>query len=274
MAASRGRDRFAPACVHRQAVRPISTGRRRRGQVFRTVSGVLPKSGATRDAREVRNGPHFRARSRRSISGGSGCADGFLGGVPFTLQWPPIATGRISVFARAWTTRRDRDARPAPDLVERDFGAPGADQLWVADITYVPTWAGAPMPRLSEGRSGYRCRASRVGSPISQAARSASTCRRPWAQMFAPSHRGRTRPGSDSNSGCLSVAAQHQIRRWGLHQGDRMGPARAPPGADRRHDHSVHRLHASEQHAGDAQQQHGEFAEWLAQLGSPARPRR
>ena len=48
----------------------------------------------------------------------------------------------ISRRRRAWTTRRDRDARPAPDLVERDFGAPGADQLWVADIPYVPTWAG------------------------------------------------------------------------------------------------------------------------------------
>ena len=46
------------------------------------------------------------------------------------------------VDGEAWTTRRDRDASPAPDLVERDFGAPGADQLWVADITYVPTWAG------------------------------------------------------------------------------------------------------------------------------------
>jgi putative transposase len=40
------------------------------------------------------------------------------------------------------TTRRDRDARPAPDLVDRDFTAPGPDRLWVADITYVPTWAG------------------------------------------------------------------------------------------------------------------------------------
>jgi putative transposase len=40
------------------------------------------------------------------------------------------------------TTRRDRDARPAPDLVARDFTAPGPDQLWVADITYIPTWAG------------------------------------------------------------------------------------------------------------------------------------
>ncbi len=40
------------------------------------------------------------------------------------------------------TTRRDRDARPAPDLVERNFTANAPDQLWVADLTYVPTWAG------------------------------------------------------------------------------------------------------------------------------------
>ena len=40
------------------------------------------------------------------------------------------------------TTRRDRDARPAPDLVERDFTAAAPDQLWVADITYILTWAG------------------------------------------------------------------------------------------------------------------------------------
>jgi len=43
---------------------------------------------------------------------------------------------------KGWTTRRDRDARPAPDLVERDFAAKGPDRLWVADITYIPTWAG------------------------------------------------------------------------------------------------------------------------------------
>ena len=40
------------------------------------------------------------------------------------------------------TTRRDDQARPAPDLLERDFSAPGPDRRWVADITYVPTWAG------------------------------------------------------------------------------------------------------------------------------------
>ena len=40
------------------------------------------------------------------------------------------------------TTRRDTDARPAPDLVDRNFTASGPDQLWVADITYVSTATG------------------------------------------------------------------------------------------------------------------------------------
>jgi putative transposase len=40
------------------------------------------------------------------------------------------------------TTVRDRDAAPAPDLVNRSFSASCPNQLWVADITYVPTWAG------------------------------------------------------------------------------------------------------------------------------------
>ena len=48
----------------------------------------------------------------------------------------------VSRRKRTTTTRRDRDARPAPDLVERDFTAAAPDQLWVADITYIPTWAG------------------------------------------------------------------------------------------------------------------------------------
>jgi putative transposase len=40
------------------------------------------------------------------------------------------------------TTRRDKSAGKAPDLVQRKFEAEGANQLWVADMTYVPTWAG------------------------------------------------------------------------------------------------------------------------------------
>lgn len=40
------------------------------------------------------------------------------------------------------TTRRDPRERPAADLVRRCFRAERANQLWVADMTYVPTWAG------------------------------------------------------------------------------------------------------------------------------------
>ncbi len=40
------------------------------------------------------------------------------------------------------TTVRCPEACPAPDLVERDFAVPGPDRLWVADITYISTWAG------------------------------------------------------------------------------------------------------------------------------------
>ena len=39
-------------------------------------------------------------------------------------------------------TRRDQDARPAPDLVDRNFVASAPTQLWVADITFVPTASG------------------------------------------------------------------------------------------------------------------------------------
>lgn len=45
---------------------------------------------------------------------------------------------------RSWcvTTERNPRQRPAPDLVERKFVASGINQLWVADMTYVPTWEG------------------------------------------------------------------------------------------------------------------------------------
>ena len=40
------------------------------------------------------------------------------------------------------TTRRDLKQKAAPDLVQRQFVASDNNQLWVADMTYVPTWAG------------------------------------------------------------------------------------------------------------------------------------
>jgi putative transposase len=45
---------------------------------------------------------------------------------------------------RGWvvTTQRDKTHKVAPDLVNRQFTATRLNQLWVADMTYVPTWAG------------------------------------------------------------------------------------------------------------------------------------
>jgi putative transposase len=40
------------------------------------------------------------------------------------------------------TTQRKSGARPAPDLVQRDFSAKAPNCLWVADITYIATWTG------------------------------------------------------------------------------------------------------------------------------------
>lgn len=40
------------------------------------------------------------------------------------------------------TTTPDKEAVLPPDLVERDFEIHELDRLWVADITYIPTWLG------------------------------------------------------------------------------------------------------------------------------------
>jgi putative transposase len=43
---------------------------------------------------------------------------------------------------RVRTTKRDDTALRSPDLVERNFTASSPNQLWVTDLTYVPTWQG------------------------------------------------------------------------------------------------------------------------------------
>lgn len=71
-------------------------------------------------------------------------------------QGQPVNAKRVGALMRAHgirgvsrrrafvvTTQRD-PAKPAkaPDLVQRRFVADGPNRLWVADMTYVPTWAG------------------------------------------------------------------------------------------------------------------------------------
>jgi putative transposase len=51
--------------------------------------------------------------------------------------------GIVGVHRRRFVVTTTRgNGRQAPDLVERQFAAEGPNRLWVADITYIPTWAG------------------------------------------------------------------------------------------------------------------------------------
>lgn len=43
---------------------------------------------------------------------------------------------------RVKTTKPDHSAERHPDLVKRKFSATAPNQLWVTDLTFVPTWAG------------------------------------------------------------------------------------------------------------------------------------
>jgi putative transposase len=52
-------------------------------------------------------------------------------------------SGLAGVSRRKFVTTTKKDGgRQAPDLVERDFTAERPNLLWVADITYIPTWGG------------------------------------------------------------------------------------------------------------------------------------
>ncbi len=48
----------------------------------------------------------------------------------------------VSRRRRVRTTIPDESATRPPDLVDRDFTADAPNQLWVSDLTYVPTWDG------------------------------------------------------------------------------------------------------------------------------------
>ena len=126
---------------------------------------------------------------------------------------PADARGRTARSDAAQVRRdhHERSAgRSAPDLVDRRFYADGPNRLWVADITYIPTWSGflylamvldvysrqdrrlgdgdAPAHGADPGGAGDGARAapSRAGDPplrsravSTRAMRSASAARKP-----------------------------------------------------------------------------------------------
>ena len=117
------------------------------------------------------------------------------------------------VSRRKWTTTtvRDRAAVLAPDLVKRDFRAQGPNRLWVADITYVPTWAGflyvavvldAWSRRVVGWAFALHLRAELVVAALEMAIRQ----RQPWAVVHH----------SDHGSQYTSIAFGNRCREAGV----------------------------------------------------------
>ena len=92
------------------------------------------------------------------------------------------ALGVQGVSRRRWprTTVREPAQPPAPDLVARDFTAPGPDHLWVADITYIPTGGGLPVP----GRRPRRVESARDRPSGSWPSSTGTGCA--WRNRAAP----------------------------------------------------------------------------------------
>lgn len=96
---------------------------------------------------------------------------------------------------RKGTTKPDPAAAPAPDRVERNFVATRPNQLWLADITYVPTLEGylflaGVMDMFSRKLVGWSMRDDLKAELVVDALAMAVTRRRPPAGLIHHSDRG------------------------------------------------------------------------------------
>lgn len=93
------------------------------------------------------------------------------------------------------TTVQDQAAKAAPDLLERRFVADRPDQVWVADITYIPTHEGwlflaAVVDLCSRRVVGWSMRAGLHADLVVDAVSMAISRRKPSAGVIHHSDRG------------------------------------------------------------------------------------
>lgn len=108
--------------------RPMSDRKRADGSLTATIVRIH------RDSRQTYGAPRIHAELRE---------DGTRVGkkrVARLMRQARIVGVTRRKYVR--TTLRDARDRPGPDLVNRAFRATAPNQLWVADITYIPTQAG------------------------------------------------------------------------------------------------------------------------------------
>ena len=114
---------------------------------FYAWNGRAPSARAIRDAELTVRIRHYHARSKGAYGAPNILEDlrdeGIRVGKKRVARLMK-ADGLRGVCRRKWvvTTTRDDDALLAADLVQREFSADAPNRLWVADITYIPTWAG------------------------------------------------------------------------------------------------------------------------------------
>ena len=109
------------------------------------------------------------------------------------------------------TTRPAPGRRAAPDLVQRCFQAQAPDRLWVADITYVPTWAGfvflaVVLDVFSRRIVGWAMADHLRTELVLDALNMAATQRRPTAVIHH----------SDQGTQYTSLAFGHRCREMGV----------------------------------------------------------
>jgi putative transposase len=111
-------------------------------------------------------------------------------------------------------TRRDPNARPAPDLCNRDFTATGPNEKWITDITQIDTLAGPCYAAVitdcwSRRIVGWAIADHHRAELVCEALRMAVAARRPAPGLILHSDQGSEFTSWDVHRAC----APHKIRQ-------------------------------------------------------------
>jgi putative transposase len=114
------------------------------------------------------------------------------------------------------TTQPDLQAQRAVDLVDRQFYTDGPDRLWVADITYIPTWSGflylaMVLDVYSRRVVGWSMETHLRTELILAALNMAITQRRPSEVIH---HSDRAWANTPATRSASAVAKRASCRRW------------------------------------------------------------
>jgi putative transposase len=118
----------APSTYYAQRTRPLSARALRDAQLRVEIKRVWDANYQVYGARKI-----WRQLGREGIQVGRDHVARLMGELGIC--------GVVRGAKRRTTTPAAGDQRPT-DLVNRDFTAPAPNRLWVADLTYVATWAG------------------------------------------------------------------------------------------------------------------------------------